>query len=312
MTRSRAAKPASSSSERPILAIASRLLAAIALMAMFSLSKLLQDRGVSLVETVSYRQLTALPIIAVWIVAVHGPSGFRPQRIGGHVSRTAVGLLSMVLNFGSYALLPLAEATTIGFSAPIFGTILSAVLLKEAVGWHRWSAVIIGFVGVILIVGPASAHLPVAGLTVAFGAAVGVASVSILVRQLARQETAAAIVFWFTLLSTPPALLGLALFGTGHDLVTFLLIGCMGLAGGIAQLLMTVSLKWGSIAVVMPMDYTSILWATLAGWLFWGTLPLLTTWIGGAVIIGSGLYIVWREHMRGVRARAEAAGSLAA
>lgn len=286
-----------------MLAVATRLLAVMAVMTMFTLSKILQERGVHLVEIVSYRQLLALPIIIAWILMLRGLSGLRTRRIGGHLGRTVIGLISMVLNFASYALLPLAEATTIGFSAPIFATLLSSVLLKEAVGIHRWSAVAAGFAGILLMAGPASGHFAWAGVMVGLGAAFGTALISILIRRLARTEPATAIVFWFTLLSVPPALLGLSLFGQTHDLATFLLIGAMGAAGGLAQLLLTAALKFGPVSIVVPMDYSAIIWATLAGWLIGGTLPLLSTWLGAAIIIASGLYIVWREHVRGQRDR---------
>ncbi len=286
-----------------MLAVTSRLLGAMMLMVMFTLGKLLQARGVHLVEIVSYRQLLALPIVMAWMLMLSGPSGLRTRRIGGHAGRTAVGLISMVLNFGSYALLPLAEATTIGFSAPIFATLLSSVLLKEAVGIHRWSAVAVGFAGILLMAGPASGHFAWAGVAVGLSAAFGTAMVSILIRQLARTEPATAIVFWFTLLSVPPALLGLLLFGRAHDVTTLLLICAMGAAGGVAQLFLTAALKFGPVSIVVPMDYSSIIWAALAGWLLWGVLPLLSTWLGAAIIIASGLYIVWREHVRGQRDR---------
>ncbi len=289
--------------ERPLLAVAIRLLAIISAMVMFTLGKLLQGRGVHLVEVVSYRQLLALPIIMVWIVMIGGTSGLRARRMGSHLWRTALGLTTMVLSFASYALLPIAEATTIGFSAPIFATLLSSVLLKEAIGIHRWTAVAVGFAGIVLMTGPASGHFPLAGVAVGLSAAFGAAMVSILIRQLARTEPATAIVFWFTLLSVPPALIGLALFGQSHDLTTCLLIGAMATSGGVAQLLLTAALKFGPVSIVVPMDYSAIIWATIAGWLVAGTLPLLSTWVGAAIIIASGLYIVWREHVRGQRDR---------
>lgn len=297
--------------ERPLAAIIIRLLAAIVAMVMFTLSKILQERGVALVEIISYRQLLALPIIVAWSLTLRGPTGFRTGRIGGHLTRTAVGLAAMCLNFASYALLPLAEATTIGFSAPIFATLLSIILLREAVGAHRWGAIAVGFMGILLMAGPASAHFTTVGVAVGLGAALGTAMVSILIRQLARTEPATVIVFWFTLLSVPPALFGLALFGQAHDMMTCLLIGAMSFAGGVVQLLLTSSLKFGAVSIVVPMDYSSIIWATVAGWLIWGTLPLFSTWLGAAIIIASGIYIVWREHVRGQkgRLRAQAGGS---
>lgn len=289
-----------------MLAVTIRLLAMVMTTIMFALSKILQSRGVHLVEVVSYRQLFALPVITAWIVATRAFSGVRTRRPGGHLARAVIGLVAMSLNFASYGLLPLAEAATMGFSVPIFATLLSTILLREAVGIHRWSAVIAGFAGIALIAAPGSGHFPVAGVAVGLAAAIGTALSSILIRQLARTEPAAAIVFWFTILSVPPTLLGLLLFGRPHDMTTFLLIAAMGTTGGVAQLMLTAALKFGPVSIVMPMDYSAIIWSTLAGWLIAGTLPLASTWLGAAVIIVSGLYIVWREHVRGQKRRQEA------
>lgn len=292
--------------DRPLLAVVVRLLAVVMLTVMFTLAKILQGRGVHLIEVVSYRQLLSLPIVVGWIVAIGALPGLRTRRLGGHLARTAVGLGSMTLNIASYALLPLAEATTIAFAAPIFATLLSSLLLREAVGLHRWSAVIAGFTGIVLTAAPASGHLAATGVAIALVGAFGTGMVSILLRQLARTEPATAIVFWFTLLSVPPAVVGLMVFGQAHDLATCLLIGAMGTAGGVAQLLLTAALKFGPVSIVVPMDYSAIIWATVAGWLIAGTLPLVSTWIGAAIIIASGLYIVWREHLRGQRSRPQA------
>ncbi len=87
-------------------------------------------------------------------------------------------------------------------------------------------------------------------------------------------------------------------FAKTHDLVTWALILLMGVSGGIAQLSMTGALRWAPVSVVLPMDYSSILWATLFGWLIWTDLPTVTTWVGAAMIVASGLYIAWRERKR--------------
>lgn len=288
-----------------MLAVIIRLLAVVMVMLMFTLTKILQDRGVHLVEVVSYRQLLALPVVAGWLLMMGGRSAFRTRRPFSHMSRATVGLIAMTLNFASYGMLPLAEATTIGFTAPIFATLLSSLLLREMVGIHRWSAVAIGFAGIVLMAAPGSGHYPLSGLAVALAAAFATGLVSILIRRLAGTEPAATIVFWFTALSVPPALLGLLLYGQSHDMTTCLLIGAMGAAGGVAQLLLTAALKFGPVSIVVPMDYSAIIWATAAGWLISGTLPLLSTWLGAAIIIASGLYIVWREHVRRRRDRAQ-------
>jgi drug/metabolite transporter (DMT)-like permease len=285
--------------DRPFFAILLRLLAMMMIALTYALGKLLTERQVVLAEIVFYRQLFALPLVAGWLLATAGPSIIPTRRIGTHISRTALGLVGMLLNFGAVALLPLAEATSIGFTMPIFATILSALLLKEPTGIHRWSAVAIGFVGVIIMAHPESANFANLGMAVALAGALVTASVAIVLRDLNRTEPAPAIVFWFTVLSLPPLALLVLLQGkAGHDLSTWGLFLLLGLSGGAAQLLMTSALKWGPVSIVIPMDYSQIIWATALGWLLWGTWPAGATWAGAALIAASGLYIAWREHLR--------------
>jgi drug/metabolite transporter (DMT)-like permease len=289
--------------ERPLFAIGLRLLAMFCISIMFASVKLLDARGVHIVESLFYRQAIALPVVFAWVCFTDGPGAVRTRRIGTHASRTTLGLLGMVLNFGSYILLPLTEATTIGFTMPIFGTILSALMLREATGIHRWSAVILGFVGVLIMARPDGAHFPLIGVAVALSAAIVTACISILLRELGRTENTGTIVFWFTFLSVPPLGLLMPFFAQVHDGPTWALIVLLGVAGAMAQLCMTGALRWAPVSVVLPMDYSTLLWATLFGWFVWNDWPLVTTWIGGALIVSSGLYIAWREHIRTRRIR---------
>jgi drug/metabolite transporter (DMT)-like permease len=302
------ALPPSSREERPFLAIGLRLIAMLCMSIMFAAVKMLNSWGVNLVETLFYRQALALPMVFAWIAFTVGPGAIRTKRIGAHSSRTALGLLGMILNFGSYILLPLTEATTLGFTMPIFGTILSAMLLREQTGIHRWSAVLLGFVGVVIMSGAginagASAaagadHFPLVGVLVALAGAIVTALVSILLRALGRTEGASVTVFWFTLLSMPPLGLLMIFYAQPHDAGTWALLMLMSLCGGIGQLCLTGALRWAPVSVVLPMDYSTILWSTILGWLIWNDWPLATTFIGAAVIVASGLYIVLREHIR--------------
>ncbi|WP_281822165.1 DMT family transporter [Sphingobium sp. BS19] len=284
--------------ERVFFAIGLRLAAMLTLAMMFALVKLVNARGVHLGEALFYRQAFALPIVFAWICMTQGAKSVRTGRIGLHLSRTALGLLGMIFNFGSFILLPLTEATTIGFSMPIFATILSAILLKEATGIHRWAAVLIGFLGVLVMVRPDASHFPLLGVAVALVAAILTASISLLLRTLGRTEGAAVTVFWFTVLSMPPLGITMLFVGQSHDPLTWGLLALMGITGGIAQLFMTGALRWAPVSVVLPMDYSSILWATVFGWLVWNDWPVVSTWIGAALIVSSGLYIAWREHVR--------------
>ncbi|WP_310226164.1 DMT family transporter [Sphingobium xenophagum] len=280
------------------MAIGLRLTAVICLSAMFVTVRIVDQRGVHIVESLFYRQALALPFVIAWLSLSGGLGAVRTQRIGVHASRMLLGMTGMLLNFLSYILLLPAEAATIGFTMPIFGTILSALILREATGVHRWSAVLIGFVGVLVMIRPEAGHFPMQGVAVAIVAAIVTASVSLVLRALGRTENAGVVVFWFTTLSMIPLGIAMPFFAQAHDPLTWGLLLLIGCVGGIAQLCLTASLRWGPVSVVLPMDYSAIIWTTLLGVAIGEDWPMITTWIGASLIIASGLYIAWREHRR--------------
>lgn len=281
-----------------MLAIAFRLLAVLCLSVMFITGRVAANHGVNLIETAFYRQLIAMPVVFVTVALTAGVASIRTNRIGGHAIRMTVGLIGMVLNFLSYILLPPAEAAAIGFTMPIFGTILSALVLREATGVHRWAAVIVGFLGVMVMIRPDAGHFPLQGVAVALTAAVLTAIVSLILRELGRTEQSGTVVFWFTLLSMAPLGLAMPFFAQSHDAFTWGLLVTIGVVGGAAQILLTAALRFGPVAVVLPMDYSAIIWTTLLGAFLGEGWPMATTWAGAALIIASGLYIAWREHVR--------------
>lgn len=293
--------------QRPLAGIALRLLTALLLAVMFALVKLASTRGVNVVETLFYRQCGSA-LCATGLVAI-GPgfASLRTQRVWAHVGRMGLGLAAMALNFIAFILLPLAEATSIGFSVPIFSVVLAAVMLGEPTGKWRWGAVAAGFVGVLLIVQPGSGAVPLLGASVALAAALMTASVTIVIRRLGATERAATTVFWFAVSSLVPLSLLMLRFARLHEGATWTVLACLALAGGLAQLTLTGALRLAPVALVMPMDYTSLLWATLLGLLMFGELPTPWTWIGAPIIIASGLLIVWREHVLHRRALLSAA-----
>ncbi|MBA4753959.1 MAG: DMT family transporter [Sphingobium sp.] len=299
--------PPHSRPHRPLFAIGLRLSAVICLSIMFVTVRVVDGRGVHVVESLFYRQALALPFVLGWVAMADGLRSVHTRRIGVHASRMLLGLTGMLLNFLSYILLLPAEAATIGFTMPIFGTILSALILREATGIHRWAAVLIGFVGVLVMVRPDAAHFPLQGVAVAIAAAFVTASVSLVLRELGRTESAGVVVFWFTTLSMIPLGIAMPFFAQMHDPVTWGLLLLIGLFGGIAQICLTAALRWGPVSVVLPMDYSAIIWTTLLGLAIGAPWPLATTWIGASLIIASGLYIAWREHVRGKAARVRTA-----
>lgn len=293
--------------QRPLAGIALRLLTALLLAVMFALVKLASTRGVTVVESLFYRQCGSALCATGLVAAGPGFASLRTQRVWAHVGRMALGLAAMALNFIAFILLPLAEATTIGFSVPIFSVMLAALILGEPTGKWRWGAVAAGFAGVLLIVQPGTGTVPLVGASVALAAALLTASVTIVIRRLGATERAATTVFWFAVSSLVPLGILMLHFAGAHESATWSLLAGLALAGGLAQLTLTGALRLAPVALVMPMDYTSLLWAVLLGLWVFGELPSPWTWIGAPIIVASGLVIVWREHRLHRRAALSAA-----
>lgn len=288
--------PHDADANRPLQAMAVRLLAAMFLTAMFVCVKLASARGVHVLESVFYRQ--ALGVVLLVPVALSGPglAALKTRRAWTHASRMAVGMVAMSLNFLSYTLLPIAEATAIGFMVPIVATLLSVLLLSESVGSHRWAAIAAGLVGVLIVIQPGNGHIPLLGAIVGLSGVAITAWVSIIIRKLGETESPVTTMFWFSLSSMVPLGIAMIFVGQAHDARTWGLLGLVGLFGGAAQLGITWSLRLAPVSIVLPMDYSSLIWAALLGWLIWQNWPVPATWVGAPLIIGSGLYIAWREN----------------
>ncbi len=289
-----------------LLGIGLRVGAATSFGFMAAAIKLGSEAGVSLPELAFYRFAFGLPPLLAWMALTGNFGAWRTKRPLAHLARAALGLTTMVVAFSAVTLLPLAEAATIGFVAPLFAVMLSALILREKVGRYRWGAVAVGLIGVLIVMRPAGSHLPALGLALALLAALGVAGVTITLRQIGRTERTPTIVLWFTCSAIAATGLLMPFWGRAHDARTWAILAALGLAGGVGQLFMTSSLRFAPVSVVVPFDYSQLLWAVLLGWAIWNTQPLATTWIGAAIIVASGLYTLYREHRLGKQAeRAE-------
>ncbi len=287
--------------QRPMLALALRLCAMLVLSSMLLLVKLSGQHGIWLPEMLFWRQLIPGVLILFWLAGRGGLRRLRTERPWVHARRAFIGGVGMFMTLGVVQILPLAEATVLGFTAPIFAVILSALFLGERVGVWRWSAVVLGLIGIVIIAGPDRAHISLLGLCVGIGGAFMVALISIQLRDLGRTEEPITIVFWFSAFCAP-VLAPFALWtGAQHDLIGWAMIAGIGIAGLFAQLLMTSALRFGDVASVIVMDYSQLVWATLWGWLIFAHLPPPTTWIGAPAVVAAGLIIAWREHRLSLR-----------
>ena len=267
---------------------------------MGALFKLASLDGFSAPELVFYRSLFSLPVVLLWVLKREGLAALRPNRPLAHVWRSSLGLLSMGLTFQALILLPLADATAINFTAPIFATILSFLILREDVRIHRWAAVFIGFIGVLIVVQPGGSSLSTVGVIIALVAAIGQAGVTTTLRHLQRSENVVSIVFWFAVAGIVVGGLLMPFFAQARPATAFALVIAGGFAGGVGQLLMTTSLR-APVSVVSAFDYLQIVAATVYGWLLFSDVPRVSTILGAALIAVSGIYTAWREHRRRAR-----------
>jgi Predicted permeases len=281
------------------LAILARIGAGLSMAIMSAFAKAAGAAGAEPGEILFFRSALALPVILLWVVIGPGLAALRTSRPKAHLSRAAIGLCSMTVMFYALSLLPLAEAITIFFIAPLTATCLAALLLGDRVGIHRWLAIGMGFVGVIIVTQPgaSTSHVPLFGIAMAVLGALLMSGVTITLRQLGTTENEAATVFWFTVTGTFVMGCVYPLFYHPHAPTTWLLLAGVGASGAVIQITSTVSLRLAPVSLTAPFDYLQLFWATLIGWLIWAELPAFSTMIGGVLIAGAGLYTFYRERL---------------
>jgi len=266
-------------------------------------------RGIPVFEIVFFRNAFAFAPLGLYIWRTAGASVLRTTRPLGHLYRSAAGLTGMLCSFTAVQHLALTEATAFTFAAPLFMTALSALMLGEFVGWHRWGAVLVGFIGVLIMVRPQPGHMNVVGVSFALAAALGSALAMVQIRQIAVTEKGPTIVFYFTLAGTVVGLAGSMFHWVTPDPMTLGVLVLGGLVGGVGQLFLTEAIRVAPVGVVAPFDYTQLIWATILGFLIWGELPQAATLAGAGVVAASGIYILHRELLRFRRASAPAEAS---
>lgn len=230
------------------------------------------------------------------------------QRKMGHFWRTFAGTVSMVLGFYAVSMLPLAEATAIAFSQPLFSVVVAAAVVGEKVRWRRWTATVVGFAGVLVMVRPGAETLQ-PGALVAIANAAMVAFSILLVKRLSDSESPLMILTQFAIFSTlllaPPAIW----VWRWPDLWGWTLALGIALTATVGQYFWVQAFKVGEMSAVAPFEYLRLPFAVFVGWLIWGEMPVVWTYVGAAIVIASALYIAHREHqLARERKRAALAG----
>ena len=235
---------------------------------------------------------------ALFFLIMHGRTIMQSQHIPLQIVRGFCAALSAVLFIFGISMVPLADATAVTFVAPLFVVIIGALFLKEPVGIHRWSAVIIGFIGTLLIIRPGFDGFQLA-LFLPLIAAGFFAVRQIISRYLAASDSLATTLCYTAITSFAVTCIpAIAIWQTPTSLTAILLMLVLAILGLCGEMLVIKALSTGLAVVVAPMHYTILIWTSLYGYLFFYQLPDGFTWAGGGIIIATGLYTLYREQLR--------------
>ena len=286
---------------------ASRRAVAMMLLAVATFS--LMDAGLKQLSThypafqvAALRGAASLPFVLVWALSTGGVRPLLRVRWPLHLLRGAMGVAMMASFVYALRTLPLSTAYSIFFVAPLLVTALSVPILGERVGPRRWTAIAIGLIGTLVLLRPTGEGLvSIASLAVLLAAAMYAVS-AISVRVLARTDSTQSMMVWLMALMA----LGAGLLAwpgwtpvAGADL--WLILG-IGVAGGIGQYAVTEAFRVGEASLIAPLEYTALVWGVLLDLTLWGVLPDGVTWVGAAIIVASGLYLLRRERAQAERA----------
>jgi drug/metabolite transporter (DMT)-like permease len=255
-------------------------------------------------QVAALRGMSALPLVLAWALATVGVRGLLAVHWPLHVLRGLLGVGMMAGFVYGLRSLPLTTAYSISFVAPLLVTALAVPLLGERVGPRRWTAIVVGLLGVLVVLRPSGeGMLTLPGLAVLL-AATCYAVAALTVRVLAQRDSTQAMVFWFlAILSLVAGALAWQEWipvQAGHAWV----IAVIGVAGTLAQVALTEAFRRGEASLLAPLEYTALVWGVLFDLAFWQVLPDGVTWTGAAIIVASGLYLLRRERGRGQAAEA--------
>ena len=247
-------------------------------------------------ELVFFRNLFAFAFVLPLLWRV-GFGALRTNRPWMHVGRASLNVVNMMVWFTAISLAPLAEVVALGFTAPIFATILGVLIVKEVVGIRRWSAIIVGFAGALIVLQPGFDTIQIGhGLTL-FAAMIW-AGILLIIKSLSRTESSITIVAYMSILMTPMSLVPALFVWVWPTWTELAWLAMIGVCGGAAQYLLAQSFHEAEISVVMPFDFAKLVWIALIAYIAFAEVPTLSTWLGGAIIFASGLYIARREALK--------------
>ncbi len=245
-------------------------------------------------EIAFFRNLFGLAFVLPWFIR-YGLAPLRTRHFKLHIYRSLVNVVAMFSFFYAISITPLAEVTALGFAAPIFTTVLAAIFLGEVVRLRRWTAVFVGFFGTLIILRPGFDEIGLGQLLV-LNSTIFWAVALLLIKTIGRHDSSVTIITYMSLLQLPLSLVPALFVWTWPPLELWFWLLMIGMLGGSAQWLMTESLRTADTSVVMPIDFCKLPWTAFLAYLAFSEIPDVFTWLGGAVIFGSALYIAMRER----------------
>ncbi|HVV80520.1 MAG TPA: DMT family transporter [Pseudolabrys sp.] len=265
-------------------------------------------------EVVFFRGLFAIiPVLAIYWWRGEIRHAIATKSPFGQLLRGLISAVGMFANFGALARIPIADVTAIGFGSPLITVALAALILKERVRIYRWTAVVVGFGGVIVMLLP---HLDIGkyavvataattvGSLLALGSAFTNAAAQIQTRRLVATEKTASIVFYFSVVTAIAGALTLPFDRYAPSPLELAEFVALGMLGGIGHIFLTESYRYATASVIAPFDYSTMIWAIILGYWFFGEVPSVLVLAGAAIVIASGLFVIWRERQLGLRRRA--------
>lgn len=284
--------------DHPLQGMAWMVVGVFLLAALDALSKHAVSQ-LSIPVLIAARSAVVLVLLGPWVLRSGGWSALRTRRPWAHGVRGLFAVCSMLAFFESLRLLPLATVIAISFAAPLFMTLLSVPLLKERVGVHRWCALLAGFLGVSLIVGPQALDGDLGlGAWLALLASLLYAASMACVRWLSPTESDLSMLVWQNLIMGLAGVVGLLFVPLELAPGMWPIIALMAVLVLLGQRCTYRALRLAPVGVVAPLHYSELLWAALLGWVFWHEWPGAHVWWGALLVIGAGLYTLWRERAR--------------
>ncbi|WP_246003914.1 DMT family transporter [Histidinibacterium lentulum] len=248
------------------------------------------------------RSLLACPVVAAIVIALQGPSGLASARVGVHAVRALLAVAATWAFILSLRYMALDAATSLIFAAPLFVAALSRLVLGEAVSRDRWIAILAGFLGVLIVVRPGAAAFEPAAL-LALAAAAIYALLMLVARRIPASDGFGTMTFWITAFPILFCLPWVFVPWPEVEPLDLLLFPATALCGTLGISLLSQAFRMAEASVVAPFDYTALFWASLMGWIVWGTVPSPWTWAGAAVIAAGGVYLLRTERRARARAR---------